>query len=111
VEVPIHLKSAAAAAILHPKWRKYDLTLGAKRCRLLVFRVRKGFLMTDHRFNVNFSDSAYEALDDLARRRGKSMADILRDAIALEARFEEARENGERVLLEKEGNVRELIWR
>jgi len=35
------------------------------------------------RVNVNFSDSAMEALRTLADRRGKTVSDVLRDSIAL----------------------------
>ncbi len=37
----------------------------------------------EHKFNVNFSESAYEALDDLARRLDVPKGDIIRDALCL----------------------------
>ncbi len=65
-----------------------------------------------HRVNVNFSDDAYEELSELAQRKGKTISDLLRDAIALERWFEETNREGSRVLVEKrDGKVREIIPR
>jgi predicted DNA-binding protein len=61
------------------------------------------------RINVNFSKSAYETLEQLAAQRGKSMSDVLRDAIQLERWLSDARADGWSVLLEKDGRVRELV--
>jgi metal-responsive CopG/Arc/MetJ family transcriptional regulator len=64
-----------------------------------------------HRVNVNFSEGAYKTLDELARRKGKSMSEVLRDAISLEKWFEDTREEGGRVLVERDGEAREVIPR
>jgi hypothetical protein len=64
-----------------------------------------------HRVNVNFTESAYKELTALAERRGKTVSDVLRDAIALEHWFDETRREGSRVLVERDGNVREIIPR
>jgi len=65
-----------------------------------------------HRFNVNFSEGAYRDLAALAESKDKSMAEVLRDAIALERWFEENRAEGNKVLLEsKDGRLREVIPR
>jgi predicted transcriptional regulator len=64
-----------------------------------------------HRVNVNFSDSAYRALQELAERRGNTMSDVLRSAISLLRWFEDAQSRGERILVEREGTVREVVWR
>jgi len=61
------------------------------------------------RVNVIFSQSAYEVLEDLARRKGKSLSDTLRDAIALEKWFEDTRSEGGHVLIERDGRLRELV--
>jgi hypothetical protein len=62
------------------------------------------------RVNVNFSDQAYETLERLAHQTGKSMSDVLRDAIALKAWFEQTRAEGGHVLVERpDGKVREVI--
>jgi predicted DNA-binding protein len=68
-------------------------------------------MATSHRVNVNFSESAYETLDELARRRGKTMSEVLRDAISLEKWFEDTRSEGGRVLIERDGEAREIIPR
>lgn len=62
-----------------------------------------------HRVNVNFSEQAYQSLEDLARKTGKSMSDVLRDAIALKVWFENTRQEGGRVLVERDGKLRELL--
>jgi hypothetical protein len=65
-----------------------------------------------HRFNVNFSEGAYRDLSALAERKGKTMSEILRDAIALERWFDETRQEGSKVLVEQpDGKVREVISR
>jgi hypothetical protein len=64
-----------------------------------------------HRFNVNFSEGAYRDLATLAERKGTTMAEILRHAIALLRWFEEARLRGDRILVERNGVTQEVIWR
>lgn len=65
-----------------------------------------------HRVNVNFSEGAYHDLQEIARNRGKTKAEVLRDAIALERWFDEARREGARLLIERpNGELRELIPR
>jgi predicted DNA-binding protein len=64
-----------------------------------------------HRVNVNFSEDAYEQLTELAERKGKTVSDLLRDAIALERWFDETNREGSRVLVERDGKVREVIPR
>jgi len=63
------------------------------------------------RVNVNFSDEAYGTLDRLAKRKGKTMSEVLRDAIALEAWFDETRSEGAHVLIERDGKIQEIIPR
>lgn len=62
------------------------------------------------RVNVNFSDSAYKTLEELARRKGKTMSEVLREAIALEKWFEDVQNRGDKVLVERQdGKTREII--
>jgi len=62
------------------------------------------------RVNVNFSDQAYDTLEELARHSGKSMSEVLREAIALKAWFDRERAEGSRILVERpNGQVREVI--
>jgi hypothetical protein len=68
-------------------------------------------MATIHRVNVNFSEGVYSDLENLAESRGKSKADVLRDAIALERWFDEARREGSRILIDRDGDVREIIPR
>jgi hypothetical protein len=63
------------------------------------------------RVNVNFAPPVYQMLEELARRRGKTMAEVLRDAIALEKWVEDQHEEGGRILVERNGDIRELVWR
>jgi len=67
--------------------------------------------MTTHRVNANFAEGTYRDLEDLAESQGKSKAEVLRDAIALERWFHEANSKGERVLVERDGQLREIIPR
>ena len=68
-------------------------------------------MANQHRVNVNFSDNAYKALEELARAKDKSMSDVLRDAIALEKWFHETHSNGGRVIVEENGRSKEIIPR
>ncbi len=61
------------------------------------------------RVNVNFTPEAYSALEGLARRKGTTISEVLRDAIALEQWFEATRAEGGRVLVERDGEIRELL--
>ena len=62
-----------------------------------------------YRLNVNFAASTYEALEELARKQGKTKAEVLRDAIALAKYFQETREKGEHILIERGGRTSELV--
>lgn len=65
-----------------------------------------------HRFNVNFSEGAYRDLSTLAERKGKTMSEVLRDAIALERWFEDTTRAGSKVLVEQpDGSIREVVPR
>jgi predicted transcriptional regulator len=64
-----------------------------------------------HRATVTFSDDAYKLLDRLSQETDKSKTEVLRDAIALEAKVQETVQNGGRVLLEQDGQYRELLIR
>ena len=65
-----------------------------------------------HRVNVNFSESAYKNLTELAERQGKSVSEVLRDAVTLEQWVDEAKREGSRVLIERRGGeTREILAR
>lgn len=64
-----------------------------------------------HRVNVNFSDAAYSTLETLALDQGKTMSEVLRDAIALEKWFHGVYASGGRVLAEENGRTREILPR
>jgi hypothetical protein len=61
------------------------------------------------RVNVNFSEATYQALEELAHRRGKSMAEALRDAVMLNRWLDEALEEGGRLYVKQNGETRELV--
>ena len=63
------------------------------------------------RVNVNFSHEAFEMLQSLARRKGTTMSEVLRDAIGLEDWFDETWRSGGRVLVERNGTVHEILSR
>lgn len=63
------------------------------------------------RINAVFSDKAYRDLETLAKEQGKTKAEVLRDAVSLEKWFDEARQEGGRILVERDGEVREIIPR
>jgi hypothetical protein len=66
----------------------------------------------ERRVNVNFSESAYRTLEELAKEKGKTMSEVLRDAISLEKWVWDVtqKEKG-RILVERDGKVQELLVR
>jgi predicted transcriptional regulator len=59
---------------------------------------------------VTVSDEAYEALQEIAERRDISIAEALKEALALEKWYLETKEDGSRVLVVKDGDARELVY-
>jgi hypothetical protein len=55
------------------------------------------------RVNVNFPKIVFEVLEDLARRKGTTMTEVLRDAVALEQWVEEERAAGASIYSERDG--------
>jgi hypothetical protein len=47
------------------------------------------------RVNVNFSENAYADLETIADQQGKTKAEVLREAIALERLFQDASATGD----------------
>jgi predicted DNA-binding protein len=64
-----------------------------------------------HRLTITFSEDAYNTLGQLSEETGKTKAEVLRDALALEDRVQETRKVNGRVLLEEQGQYRELLVR
>jgi predicted CopG family antitoxin len=64
-----------------------------------------------NRVNVDFSDEAYSELRRLADTQHKSISDVVRDALSLERWVEEEESKGSRILVERDGVLRELIRR
>ena len=63
------------------------------------------------RISLNIAPQVYEQLEGLANKRGKTVTGVIRDALALEAWFDRTREEGGRVLLDCNGEVREIVPR
>jgi predicted CopG family antitoxin len=58
---------------------------------------------------IEFSEEAYEALEKLAQDRGVSVTEVLRDALSHEQWLDELRKTNARVLVERDGEQRELV--
>jgi metal-responsive CopG/Arc/MetJ family transcriptional regulator len=61
------------------------------------------------RVSADFSQSTYDALKQLANERNESMADALRDAIALSKWFHDVQSRGGKILVEQDGKMREVL--
>lgn len=61
------------------------------------------------RLSVTLSEPIYRVLETLATEKGVSIADILRDAIALEKWLVDTERQGGKLLIERDGQVRELV--
>lgn len=69
-------------------------------------------MATAHRVNVNFSTTAYRTLEELAETKGKSMSEVLRDAVQLEKWITDTYADGGRVVLvNDDGSQREILVR
>ena len=66
---------------------------------------------TYRRFYVKFSPKAYATLERLAREQVKTMAEVLRDAIALEDLVAETQKAKGRILIDRQGAITELVPR
>jgi hypothetical protein len=62
-----------------------------------------------HRVSVNFSPSTYKALEELAHAEGENLSDALRDAIALSKWFLDTKREGGKILVERNGAIREIV--
>jgi hypothetical protein len=58
---------------------------------------------------IEFSEEAYEALEKLAQERGVSITEVLRDALSHEQWINELRKENARLLIERDGEQRELV--
>ena len=63
------------------------------------------------RVNVNFSDEVYGELAEIAKERGVTLSEVLRDAVTLEKYVADTKKEGGRLLVEREGETRELLVR
>jgi hypothetical protein len=64
------------------------------------------------RINANITGEAYQALKSLQENSGKTISELLRDAIKLEKYLYDARTTeGKKILLEKDGKITELLLR
>jgi hypothetical protein len=71
---------------------------------------RKKESSDENEVRVSFSASVYEMLEEIAQRKGKSVTEVIEDAIGLERWYLRTRDNGERVIIEgKNGDVWELV--
>ncbi len=61
------------------------------------------------RLSFNFAPSTYDALVELARARGISLADALRDSIAVSKWFYDAQKEGGKIVVERENGIREIV--
>lgn len=61
------------------------------------------------RIRVIFSDQAFETLDEMAKRKNKTISEVIRDAVGLERWMDETREQGGHILVERSGTVREVM--
>ena len=56
---------------------------------------------------IDFPRNTFDVLEELAK--GRSIGDAIRDAIALSKWFKDIREDGARILVERNGKLREVI--
>ncbi len=60
--------------------------------------------------SVSFSAEVYKMLEEIARKKGKSVTEVIEDAIGLERWYLRTREEGGKVIIEHQnGDVWELM--
>jgi hypothetical protein len=59
-------------------------------------------------FNVRFSDQTQQVLDDLSRRLGTSLADVMWEALSLYCWVSRERAAGNHLLIDREGTISEF---
>ncbi len=64
---------------------------------------------TTHRVNVIFSAEAYASLCELAQQRDQNISDVIRHALKLERWFTDVQQAGGRILVERDGQLREVV--
>jgi hypothetical protein len=68
--------------------------------------------VTEYRINAIFPASEMLTLEKLARDQGKSKKEVIRDAIAMERWYWEARKEGAKIFVEmNDGRIKELVPR
>jgi len=99
-----------AEEMVHHRWKAADIITKSRSSAASISEQIPSRGTGVRRINVNFSARAYMTLEQLARQSGKSMSEVLRDAIALKAWFEQTRAEGGHVLVERpDGNIREIV--
>ncbi len=64
----------------------------------------------DKEVTVSFSSEVYEMLEEIARKKCKSVTEVIEDAIGLERWYQKTREEGARVIVEgKNGDKWEIV--
>ena len=58
---------------------------------------------------AEFADDTYEALQQLAWRKGKQLGEMQRDVIALAKWIQDTRDAGARIVVERGGKITEMI--
>src|SRR5215467_8012026 len=61
------------------------------------------------KFNINFSPHVYRLVGEMALEREQAMADVIRDAISLAAWVDDELRHKNRILIERDGVVTELL--
>ncbi len=62
-----------------------------------------------HRTTVTFSDQAWQTISDLSRESGAPMSEVIRRSLAMYRWFLTARSMGQHILVERDGNIREVL--
>ena len=65
-----------------------------------------------YKTSVNLPDVTLAALESIAKKRGKTMSQVIRDAIATEQVLQDASDDNSKILIkDKDGSIRQLIIR
>ena len=62
------------------------------------------------KYNVNFSDSAYATLNELAALLGQSMAEVIRDALTTYWWLVQEKAKGNAILVQSKGRRSEVVF-
>jgi len=72
-----------------------------------LFNIRRCLYYMSRRMNITFNDKAYDILEELQKKTGKTKSDLLRNALALLDYTQENKDKGKKLFIADENDTLE----